>query len=67
MDTRAEISVIISVALEQLDLFHKAYDSNILVCNASGKSMDAIGKVTLKFQINNRRYTHTFIICSSLK
>ena len=33
----AEISVINSVAFEQLDLFDKIYDSNILVHNASGK------------------------------
>ena len=58
-DTGAEISVINSVAFEQLDLFDKLYDSNILVRNASGKSVDAKGKVTLRFEINGRNYTHT--------
>ena len=66
-DTGAKISVINTVAFEQLHLFDKIYDSNILVCNASGKSMDAKGKVTLKFEISDRRYTHMFIICDSLK
>ena len=63
-DIGAEISVINSVALEQLDLFDKLYDSNILVHNASGKSK---GKETPKFNINGRNYTHTFIVCGSLK
>ena len=66
-NTGAEISVINSVAFEQLDLFDKIYDSNILVHNASGKNMDAKGKVTLKLEINGRKYTHTFIVCGSLK
>ena len=66
-NTGAKICVINSVAFEQLDLFDKLYNSNILVCNASGKSMDAKGKVTLKFNINSRNYTHTFIVCGSLK
>ena len=60
-DTGAEISVINSVAFEQLELFNKLYDSNILVCNAR------MEKVMLKFDINGRNYTHTFIVCSSLK
>ena len=37
------------------------------MCNASEESMDAKGKVTLKFDINNRYYTHTFTVCGSLK
>ena len=45
LDTGADISVINWVAFDQLDLFDKIYDSNILVCNASGKSMDAKVKV----------------------
>ena len=40
-DTGAEISVMNSIASKKLDLFNKIYDSNILVRNASGKSMDA--------------------------
>ena len=63
----AEISITNSVAFKQLDLFDKIYDSNILVCNTSGKSMDAKGKMTLKFEINGRNYTHMFIVCGSLK
>ena len=66
-DTGAEISVINSVAFEQLDLYNKIYDSMILVYNTSGKTMDVKGKVALKFIINDRRYTHMLIICSSLK
>ena len=66
-DPGAEISVINSVAFEQLDLLNKLYDSNILVHNASGKSMDAKGKVMIKFNINGINYTHTFIVCGSLK
>ena len=66
-DTGAEISVIKSVTFKQLELFNKLYDSNILGHNASGKSMDAKGKVMLKFNINSRDYTHTFIVYSSLK
>ena len=66
-NTGAEISVINSVAFKNLDLFDRIYDSNILVRNASGKSMDPKGKVTLKFDINGRKYTHTFIVCGSLK
>ena len=66
-DTRGEISVNNSTAFEQLDFFDKIYNSNILVHNASGKSMDTKGKVTLKFKIKGRKYAHTFIICGSLK
>ena len=35
--------------------------------HASGKSMDTKGQVMLKFDINSRDYTHTFIVCGSLK
>ena len=56
-----------SVAFKKLDLFKKHHDSNILVRKASGKSMDAKGKVTIKFEINGKSYIHTFIVCSSLK
>ena len=66
-DTGAEISVINSVAFEQLELFDKLYDSNILVHNASGKNMNAKRKVMLKFDIHGRNYTHTFMVCGSLK
>ena len=66
-DTGAKISVINSMAFELLDLFNKIYDSNVLVCNTSEKSMDAKVKVTLRFDINGRNYTHTFMVCDSLK
>ena len=56
-----------SVAFEKLNQFNKLHDSNILVQNTSGRSMDAKGKVTMKFEINGKNYTHIFIICSSLK
>ena len=55
-----------SVAFEKLDLFNKLHDNNILVQNTSGKSMDAKGKVTIKFEINGRPHT-SHIICGSLK
>ena len=61
-DTGAEITVMDSIAFRQLDLFDKIYDSTILVHNASGKSRDTKGKVTIKFKINVRKYTHIFII-----
>ena len=66
-DTGAEIRVMNSIAFKKLDLFKKHHDSNILVRKASGKSMDAKGKVTIKFEINGKSYIHTFIVCSSLK
>ena len=56
-----------SEAFENLNLFDKLHDSNILLKNTSGKSMDAKGKVTIEFEINKKHYTHTFIICESLK
>ena len=31
-----------------------------------GKSMDAKGKVIIKFEINEQKYMHTFIVCDSL-
>ena len=46
ISTGAEISIMNSVAYEQLHLFDKIYDSNILVPNASGTNMDAKEKVT---------------------
>ena len=48
-----------SVAFEKLNLFEKLHDSNILVINASGKSMNAKGKVTIEFEINKKKATHT--------
>ena len=54
-----------SIALEQLDLFDKIYNSSILVQNTSGKSIYTKGKCTIKSKINNRKYIHTFIVCGS--
>ena len=58
-NTGAEINVINSVELKKLDLLTNSMTAT-RVRNASGKSMDTKGKVTLKFKINGKAHIHTY-------